>query len=73
MCTLSVQGHEFLPPSPFLPFLELFFSREEPRPPIHVYGPDGEAEFWLEPEIVGPELRFESARREDCAAFNRGA
>jgi hypothetical protein len=29
----------------------LFFSREEPRIHIHVRGPDGEAKFWLEPEI----------------------
>lgn len=29
-----------------------FFSREEPRIHIHVYHPDGEAKFWLEPEIA---------------------
>jgi len=28
-----------------------FFSREEPRPHIHVHSEDGEAKFWLEPEI----------------------
>lgn len=28
-----------------------FFSREEPRRHIHVRSPDGEAKFWLEPEI----------------------
>jgi hypothetical protein len=28
-----------------------FFSREEPRPHIHVYCSDGEAKFWLVPEI----------------------
>ena len=28
-----------------------FFSREEPRVHIHVYSPDGEAKFWLEPTI----------------------
>ena len=28
-----------------------FFMREEPRPHIHVYCPDGEAKFWLEPEL----------------------
>jgi hypothetical protein len=28
-----------------------FFSREEPRIHIHVYCSDGEAKFWLEPEI----------------------
>ncbi|MGC9367854.1 MAG: DUF4160 domain-containing protein [bacterium] len=28
-----------------------FFSREEERIHIHVYHPDGEAKFWLEPNI----------------------
>ena len=28
-----------------------FFSREEPRIHIHVYCADGEAKFWLEPQI----------------------
>lgn len=28
-----------------------FFSREEERMHIHVISPDGEAKFWLEPEI----------------------
>ena len=28
-----------------------FFSREESRIHIHVYCADGEAKFWLEPEI----------------------
>lgn len=28
-----------------------FFSREEPRPHVHINGADGEAKFWLEPEI----------------------
>ena len=28
-----------------------FFSREEKRRHIHVQGADGEAKFWLEPEI----------------------
>jgi hypothetical protein len=28
-----------------------FFSREEPRPHVHVQHGDGEAKFWLEPEI----------------------
>ena len=28
-----------------------FFSREEKRIHIHVYCPDGEAKFWLTPEI----------------------
>jgi len=28
-----------------------FFSREESRMHVHVHCPDGEAKFWLEPEI----------------------
>jgi len=28
-----------------------FFSREESRPHIHVYCGDGEAKFWLDPQI----------------------
>jgi hypothetical protein len=28
-----------------------FFSREEPRMHIHVFSPDGEAKFWLDPQI----------------------
>ena len=32
-------------------FRFFFFSREEKRRHVHVYGPDGEAKFWLEPQI----------------------
>ena len=28
-----------------------FFSREEPRIHVHVQGQNGEAKFWLEPQI----------------------
>ena len=28
-----------------------FFSREEPRLHVHVYCAEGEAKFWLEPQI----------------------
>jgi hypothetical protein len=28
-----------------------FFSREESRPHVHVHHAEGEAKFWLEPEI----------------------
>lgn len=28
-----------------------FFSREESRPHVHVYCPDGEAKFWLDPQL----------------------
>lgn len=29
-----------------------FFSREEDRLHVHAIGPEGEAKFWLEPEIA---------------------
>ena len=29
-----------------------FFSREEPRMHVHVMSPDGEAKFWLEPDVA---------------------
>jgi len=29
-----------------------FFSREESRTHVHVYSPDGEAKFWLEPVVA---------------------
>jgi hypothetical protein len=32
-------------------FRFFFFSREEPRPHVHVVSADGEAKFWLKPEI----------------------
>ncbi len=28
-----------------------FFSREESRPHVHVYCGDGEAKFWIEPNV----------------------
>jgi hypothetical protein len=28
-----------------------FFSREESRPHVHVYCSDGEAKYWLDPEL----------------------
>lgn len=33
------------------PFRFFFFSREEPRTHVHAASPDGEAKFWLDPEI----------------------
>jgi Domain of unknown function (DUF4160) len=33
------------------PFRFFFFSREEARLHIHVQSSDGEAKFWIEPEI----------------------
>ncbi|MDZ4674864.1 MAG: DUF4160 domain-containing protein [Gemmatimonadota bacterium] len=35
---LRVRGYRFY-----------FFSREEPRPHVHVHHPTGEAKIWLEP------------------------
>lgn len=32
-------------------FRFFFFSREEPRVHVCVQGPDGEAKFWLDPEV----------------------
>ena len=29
-----------------------FFSREESRMHVHIYSPEGEAKFWLEPSIA---------------------
>lgn len=29
-----------------------FYSREEERMHVHVYSPDGEAKFWIEPVIA---------------------
>lgn len=34
------------------PFRLYFFSREEPRMHVHVSHPDGEAKFWLAPEVT---------------------
>ena len=34
------------------PYRFFFFSREEPRIHIHVASSDGEAKFWIEPEIA---------------------
>lgn len=33
------------------PFRLFFFSREEPRPHVHVAHPDGEAKFWIDPDV----------------------
>jgi len=32
-------------------FRLFFFSREEPRRHVHVTHPDGEAKFWLTPQV----------------------
>ena len=33
------------------PYRFYFFSREESRPHVHVQAPDGEAKFWISPQI----------------------
>jgi len=33
-------------------FRFFFFSREEPRMHVHVSHPDGEAKFWMSPELA---------------------
>ncbi len=33
-------------------FRLFFFSREEPRMHVHVAHPDGEAKFWLTPQVA---------------------
>ena len=46
-----------------------FFSREEPRPHVHVQHASGEAKFWLEPRVelatdygLGP-IRINAVRK----------
>lgn len=34
------------------PFRLFFFSREEPRIHVHIAHSDGEAKFWLTPEVA---------------------
>lgn len=33
-------------------FKFFFFSNEEPRMHIHIWSPDGEAKFWIEPVVA---------------------
>lgn len=41
----------------------LFFSREERRVHVHVVSSDGEAKFWLEPQLeLARNYRFTSAQ-----------
>ena len=40
-----------------------FFSREESRVHVHVYSPDGEAKFWLEPVVALAEVYKLNARQ----------
>jgi Domain of unknown function (DUF4160) len=51
----GVSPSRLLPVSPTIfrerGFRFFFFSREESRPHVHVYCGNGEAKFWMEPEI----------------------
>lgn len=42
-----------------------FFSREETRAHVHVSSPEGEAKFWIEPEVELVLNRGLSARQVD--------
>lgn len=33
-------------------FKFFFFSNEEPRMHVHIWSPDGEAKFWIEPVVA---------------------
>jgi hypothetical protein len=33
-------------------FRFFFFSREETRPHVHVETPNGEAKYWLDPDVI---------------------
>lgn len=50
---LSVRRNACMTPTVFRegPFRFFFFSREETRMHVHVAHPDGEAKFWLDPEV----------------------
>ena len=43
-------------------FRYFFFSREEPRPHVHVTGAEGEAKYWLDPSVA---LAWSSGLRSD--------
>ena len=36
----------------FVPYRLFFFSREEFRMHVHIQSSDGEAKFWIEPEVI---------------------
>ena len=40
-----------------------FFSHEESRMHVHVYSPDGEAKFWLEPVVALAEFYGVSSKQ----------
>jgi len=50
-------------------FRFFFFSREETRPHVHVVSSDGEAKFWLEPEIqLARSYHYSGQQLRDIAA-----
>lgn len=47
-----------------------FFSREESRPHIHVYSGDGEAKYWIEPDVeLVKSYGFNQAQLRDIQAI----
>jgi hypothetical protein len=40
-----------------------FFSNEEPRMHVHIWSPDGEAKFWIEPVIALADYKGFSKRQ----------
>ena len=47
-----------------------FFSREEPRPHVHVNHSDGEAKFWLEPAVaLAQNVGLDARQLRECAAL----
>lgn len=50
---LSLYNKKFLSPTIFRikGYRFYFFSLEEKRKHVHVYSPDGEAKFWIEPKV----------------------
>ncbi|MBN2291250.1 MAG: DUF4160 domain-containing protein [Pirellulales bacterium] len=47
-----------------------FFSREEPRMHVHVVSGDGEAKYWLQPEIeLAKNYRYSSKRLKEIQAI----
>jgi len=50
-----------------------FFSREEARLHVHVYSQDGEAKFWLEPELkLARNYRFTKSQLHDIEIIIEG-
>jgi hypothetical protein len=51
-------------------FRFFFFSREEARPHVHVVSANGEAKFWLQPEIrLAKNYHYSRKQLRDIAAI----